>query len=204
MGTEVLRPQDCLMERIRGPSAAVFHRRRNYTNHYHYNSHHTKPSRSKPAPVRFDHKRKASDSSSAISRRHSSEDLRQPRNNHNSLDHQFVKGQITILKRGEVPATVRASAGNDLIVSGTERLGPHPAMVPKQIRINDPKTGNRSRSLSPKPVAGGLPDMYAGSAFSVSPSPESLPLPSFSKKKQVPETVDDSATRDLRRLLRLE
>jgi hypothetical protein len=36
----------------------------------------------------------------------------------------------------------------------------------------------------------------------VSPAPSSLPLPSFSKKKQV--SIDDSATRDLRRLLRLE
>ncbi|CAN1137643.1 hypothetical protein LINPERPRIM_LOCUS23008 [Linum perenne] len=44
--------------------------------------------------------------------------------------------------------------------------------------------------------------MYAGSAFAVSPSPSALPLPSFSKKKQV--SVDDSATRDLRRLLRLD
>ncbi|CAL5198808.1 unnamed protein product [Lathyrus oleraceus] len=47
-------------------------------------------------------------------------------------------------------------------------------------------------------------DKYAGSAFSVSPSPSALPLPSFLMKKQLSATVDDSATRDLRRLLRLD
>jgi len=47
-------------------------------------------------------------------------------------------------------------------------------------------------------------DKYAGSAFAVSPSPSALPLPSFLVKKQLLATVDDSATRDLRRLLRLD
>ncbi|KAI4368305.1 hypothetical protein MLD38_016879 [Melastoma candidum] len=42
--------------------------------------------------------------------------------------------------------------------------------------------------------------LYAGSAFNVSPEPSSLPLPSFSRKKD----TEDCATRDLRRLLRLE
>ncbi|CAM8988291.1 unnamed protein product [Rhodiola kirilowii] len=50
-----------------------------------------------------------------------------------------------------------------------------------------------------------LGDVYAGSSFSsTSPPPaSSLPLPSFSTRKVV-VVVDDSATRDLRRLLRLE
>ncbi|KAI4373979.1 hypothetical protein MLD38_012033 [Melastoma candidum] len=42
--------------------------------------------------------------------------------------------------------------------------------------------------------------LYAGSAFNVSPEPSTLPLPSFSRKKD----TEDCATRDLRRLLRLE
>nr|GMD77387.1 proline-rich nuclear receptor coactivator [Ipomoea batatas] len=53
-------------------------------------------------------------------------------------------------------------------------------------------------------------DVYAGSGFSNSPSPRSLPLSSFfnnaNKKQDGSDTTsfDDSATRDLRRLLRLE
>ncbi|KAL8105234.1 uncharacterized protein LOC141680409 [Apium graveolens] len=45
-----------------------------------------------------------------------------------------------------------------------------------------------------------LQDTYAGSACSMSPAPSSLPLPSFCVK-----AVDElAATRDLRRLLRLD
>lgn len=52
-------------------------------------------------------------------------------------------------------------------------------------------------------------DIYAGSSiFVVSPAPSSLPLPSFSRKNAksqiVVVSVDDSASQDLRRLLRLE
>lgn len=79
----------------------------------------------------------------------------------------------------------------DVAVASKDRLGPDPKMVSKHVRVVDLRS----------PVAGNC-DMYAGSAFSVSPSPSSLPLPSFSKKKQFP--IDDSATRDLRRLLRLD
>lgn len=46
-------------------------------------------------------------------------------------------------------------------------------------------------------------DVYAGSAFSQSPSPSSLPLPTFSRKREGLAVVDDTATRDLRRLLRI-
>ncbi|OIW00044.1 hypothetical protein TanjilG_26381 [Lupinus angustifolius] len=48
-------------------------------------------------------------------------------------------------------------------------------------------------------------DVYAGSTFSVvAPSPSALPLPSFPTMKKSSSAVDDSASRDLRRLLRLE
>ncbi|MGI4370304.1 proline-rich nuclear receptor coactivator motif-containing protein, partial [Klebsiella pneumoniae] len=78
---------------------------------------------------------------------------------------------------------------------GTERLGTDP----DQIRICDLK----SVLLSPAPGAG---DVYAGSAFATSPSPRSLPLPSFFNKKHMSKVAggDDPATRDLRRLLRLD
>ncbi|VVA98856.1 unnamed protein product [Arabis nemorensis] len=53
------------------------------------------------------------------------------------------------------------------------------------------------------------PEVYAGSSiFVVSPAPSSLPLPSFSRRNAktqvVVVSVDDSASQDLRRLLRLE
>ncbi|RRT55734.1 hypothetical protein B296_00034896 [Ensete ventricosum] len=77
------------------------------------------------------------------------------------------------------------------------RLGPDPVMIPKQIRLK-----------SPAPAM--PPNVYAGSAFDLSPSPRALPLPSFSRRKEEPPpppakaVVDCSATKDLRRLLRLE
>ncbi|KAK7412615.1 hypothetical protein VNO78_04114 [Psophocarpus tetragonolobus] len=95
--------------------------------------------------------------------------------------------KVTILRRGDsLDSKLKTQPfKNDLLLLGTQRLGPHPETVPKQIRIVDFKSGRQ---------------IYAGSAFAVSPSPSALPLPSFSRKQQ----VDDSATRDLRRLLRLE
>ncbi|XP_042449100.1 uncharacterized protein LOC122034027 [Zingiber officinale] len=51
-------------------------------------------------------------------------------------------------------------------------------------------------------------DVYAGSACALSPSPRALPLPRFSRRKEESPagatSVDPFATRDLRRLLRLE
>ncbi|KAI3522358.1 hypothetical protein L1887_00077 [Cichorium endivia] len=51
-------------------------------------------------------------------------------------------------------------------------------------------------------------DSYAGSACFLSPSPRCLPLPSFFSTKQGSITTDhncdDTATKDLRRLLRIE
>ncbi|WOH12928.1 hypothetical protein DCAR_0832437 [Daucus carota subsp. sativus] len=56
----------------------------------------------------------------------------------------------------------------------------------------------------PKQVRLGVQDTYAGSAFSMSPSPSSLPLPTFFTKGGVKAVDDSAATRDLRRLLRLD
>lgn len=185
MGTEILRPQDCLIERI-GVSPAVFHRRRAFSGA-------AKPSR-RPV-VRPDQKRRGGQPEASISKRSSSDDVR-------AAKPHAVVGPVTILRRGEsLDSKVKGEAPKkcgmeEMVVSGTERLGPDPAMVPKQIRIKDLKP-------SPFPVAA-KPDMYAGSAaFAFSPSPSSLPLPSFSKK-QVSPVVDDWATKDLRRLLRLD
>ncbi|KAF2311024.1 hypothetical protein GH714_019202 [Hevea brasiliensis] len=110
-------------------------------------------------------------------------------NNSNDL----LMEKVTILRRGEsLDSKIRSSEtaaaskkyqAGDMVVTGTDRLGPDPEMVPKQIRIVDLRS----------PVAGKC-DVYAGSAFAVSPAPSSLPLPSFYKKSksllmtQLPET----------------
>ncbi|KAJ6430975.1 hypothetical protein OIU84_018478 [Salix udensis] len=197
MGTEVVRPQDCLTERIGVPPC----RRRNYyygngngnfpnpgvysTSNYHSNSN---PSfNRKPTAVRFESSgQRKKQSEPSISRKSGTvDDLKIPRNNR-------VVEKVTGLRRGEsLESSLKKGHGNggDLVVTSTARLGPHPKTFSKQI-------GNLRCPVN------GKCDVYAGSAFAVSPAPSSLPLPSFSKKKLV--STDDAATRDLRRLLRLE
>ncbi|KAJ6719763.1 SPLICING FACTOR PROLINE- AND GLUTAMINE-RICH-LIKE [Salix purpurea] len=155
MGTEVLRPQDCLIERIGVPPC----RRRNYyygngnfpnpevysTSNYHSNSNSNPRSNKKPTAVRFESSgQRKKQSEPSISRKSGTvDDLKIPRNNR-------VAEKVTALRRGEsLESSLKKGHGNG-----------------------------------------------------VSPAPSSLPLPSFSKKKQV--STDDAATRDLRRLLRLE
>ncbi|KAG1365150.1 hypothetical protein COCNU_12G001500 [Cocos nucifera] len=87
----------------------------------------------------------------------------------------LAEGQVTILKRGEPLDAFRkleAAAG------AAEMAG-------------DQKAAD---------VAAATTAVYAGSAFWVSPSPSSLPLPNFPVKKEEPT----NATQHLRRLLRLE
>ncbi|XP_039017778.1 uncharacterized protein LOC120148840 [Hibiscus syriacus] len=136
----------------------------------------------------FQRKRVGSDQ--PISKKYSSADVLKTVRNSVTMD------KVTILRRGEsLDSKIKNINGGGreegFVVTGTDRLGPDLKMVPKQIRIVDIKSSVTGKS-----------DVYAGSAFFVSPAPSSLPLPSFSKKKEVP--VDDSATRDLRRLLRLD
>lgn len=206
MGTEILRPQDCLIERIRVSPC----RRRNYYHGYGgFNASNPNGNSSarfirKPAvrSDRSDNQRRRSAEPSISRRSNSADDLKSKSNNINNL----VMEKVTILRRGEsLDSKIRSSertavssvkeqnnrAGGDLFVTGTDRLVPDPVMVSKPVRIVDLRS----------PVAGNC-DVYAGSAFAMSPAPSSLPLPSFSKKKQV--SVDDLATRDLRRLLRLD
>uniref|UniRef100_A0A5B7B497 Uncharacterized protein n=1 Tax=Davidia involucrata TaxID=16924 RepID=A0A5B7B497_DAVIN len=198
MGTEVLRPQDCLIERIR-IAPAVFNRRRTC-----YGNGNGNPRFRKPVvrpEFRPDQKKRFNNQSEpSISKRPSSSDGLKKNQNSN-----LVMGHVTILRRGEsIDSKMKGDQplkknGDDFIVCGTQRLGPDPEMVPKQIRIEDLKS-----VVSPVAVRC-RSDVYAGSAFSVSPSPKSLPLPSFfNKKQQVSSFIDDSATRDLRRLLGLD
>lgn len=177
MGTEILHPQDCFIQPLRSvPSISP--RRKQHTNPRSCR----KQAKRSPQPDLHPKKPYPEDSN--------------PKPGRNLL-----AGQVTILKRGESLDSKKsefkrsdlkkAASLNeaDLVVCGKGRLGPDPELVPKQIRLKEP-----------------LPlqsDVYAGSAFSQSPSPRSLPLPSFSTRK-APPAVDDSATKDLRRLLRLD
>ncbi|KAI4344240.1 hypothetical protein L6164_011488 [Bauhinia variegata] len=109
----------------------------------------------------------------------------------------LVMGQVKILKRGEklvsdnahraigVSAEIRKMRAKseedlDLVLGSTDRLGPDPETVQKQIRVSEFKDG-----------------IYAGSAFVTSPPPSSVPVPAFLGK-------NGAATSDLRRLLRLD
>ena len=100
----------------------------------------------------------------------------------------LVMGQVKILKRGEKlsvederPKQKEKEEGFELALCSTDRLGPDPEIVERQIRVPDLKAG-----------------MYAGSAFMESPPPSSVPVPFFLGKSH------GAATTDLRRLLRLD
>ncbi|CAI0560144.1 unnamed protein product [Linum tenue] len=216
MATEILSPQDCLTQRIRVPPC----RRRNFHYHGHANNGNgngncfsNNISNSTSSNPRFnrksaaggqrpsDHHRKRHQPEPSISKRSTSaDDLRisssKNNNHHHQHGHSLVMDKVTILRRGEsLDSRSAETSSSSLVVNDTERIGPDPEAVSRQIRITDARP----------PPAPGVPrkcDVYAGSAFAMSPAPSALPLPSFSKKKQVP--VDDSATRDLRRLLRLD
>lgn len=189
MGTEVLRPQDCIRD-----SPAIFSHRKNY-----YGNGVPKVNRKPVRSVKPESRRKSPEPKKSAT----DDDLR-------SRNSKIVLGQVTILRRGEsLDTKVKSSdtkqtskeimvkssdtkssdtkqVSKEITVYGTGRLGPDPKMVRKQVRF-------------------GLPDTYAGSAFFTSPAPSSLPLPSFFKKDCGVKAVDDSAaTRDLRRLLRLD
>lgn len=111
----------------------------------------------------------------------------------------LVMGQVKILKRGDdvpettsdVPETTSdvSKIQNhedpvDLVLSSTDRLGPDPVMVQKQIRFTDLRS---------------FPGFYAAIA---SPPPSSLPLPAFCSKSS-DFSKNGDATSDIRRLLRL-
>ncbi|KAM1380122.1 hypothetical protein ACFX2I_021897 [Malus domestica] len=183
MGTEILRPRDCLIERIRAPPASFSRRKNSYYGNPVVNKNYVSNPRSRKPAVRYEQRRiEAQPPPAVVTKRSSSDDERQG----------FKMEKVTILRRGESLDSKMNEKGG-LAATGTERLRPGPETVQKQVRIVDLRS----------PV-GCKTDVYAGSSFVVSPEPIALPLPSFSRKKQVSKVVDDdSATRDLRRLLRL-
>ena len=61
----------------------------------------------------------------------------------------------------------------------------------------------QSSILGPPP-ANWRSETYAGPAFSVSPSPGELPLPSFNSRRMADDVARLYATMDLRRILRID
>ncbi|KAK0607337.1 hypothetical protein LWI29_013508 [Acer saccharum] len=181
MGTEVLRPQDCLIQRIRVSSpGGLFSRRRNYygsnnpNSYYNYNyniSHHQNNINSN---VRTTNRKPAF--------RHERPDQRR---------HQRAQSEPSVSRRSvyDDNSSAKRSSSDDSMKVSILRRG---ESLDSKIKSSGSVDAGRF-----SPAA-----MYAGSGFAVSPAPSSLPLPSFSKKKQT--SIDDSATRDIKRLLRLE
>ncbi|KAL4388505.1 hypothetical protein GQ457_09G022760 [Hibiscus cannabinus] len=171
MGTEVLRSQDCLIERIRIPPTACPRRRygNGSFNPSYYYSHNNNNGNG-----RFNRKpaqRKRVGSEQPILKKYgSTDDLKTVRNN-------VTMEKVTILRRGESLDTkirsINGGGGREegLLVTGTDRLGPDPE-----------RSQNRSK-LWISSLLDGKSDVYAGSAFFVSPAPSSLPLPSFSQEE---------------------
>ncbi|KAK6146106.1 hypothetical protein DH2020_019975 [Rehmannia glutinosa] len=190
MGTEVLRPQDLLVERLRAPPTS-FNRRRNFSaNGNLMNSDVNRKQQRKPSP-RPD---KRSFNAAAETKRSSNGGgVPSPRQKAEVPNGGLVMGKVTLLRRGESLDSItskitRGNPKNPMIQTPVDDLS-----YPKQIRV----------------VAAPPADIYAGSAFSMSPSPRSVPLPSFFNKDN--KDLNDcqskqfyDATRDLRRILRLE
>lgn len=207
----MLRPQDCLTHRI-GVSPAVFPRRKTNFNGFRSGipkvnrpvirserpDRKTSPEQRKRSPVQL-RKLPEQRKRSPVQLRRSPEKKRSPEPikfakrsasvgdltyKQNQINNNLLSDEnVRILRRGE--SLVSITAANVNSGAGTGRLGPDPETVMKQVRV-------------------GLPDVYAGSAVTMSPSPRALPVPSFFKKGGGEKFVDDSATKDLRRLLRLD
>ncbi|KAL6850528.1 hypothetical protein ACP4OV_021155 [Aristida adscensionis] len=90
------------------------------------------------------------------------------------------------------PQRVRAAAA---------RRNPNPGYGRKSPPAGRRHQGRRAAAATRTTAAAA--EVYAGPAFSTSPEPSALPLPQFPAKKAA-AAVDDAATRDLRRILRLE
>lgn len=85
-----------------------------------------------------------------------------------------------------------------LVVASTNRLGPDPNDLPKALTTSKSVCSVLVEDL----------DKFSGSVFSLAPPPSSLPLPKFSLRPKLScnaeaAGIDDGATDNLRRILRL-
>ncbi|XP_050366581.1 uncharacterized protein LOC126785042 [Argentina anserina] len=194
MGTAILRSQDCLRGRFRHEALALtltprsgWRRSPNFSNPNPTGAQSRRRKRS-PVGVQSNHRDRCGGDRVVA---------KVPGRN-------LVMGQVKILKRGEalspamndqrvVGAVKRDDrkprvksveySDSDLVLGSTDRLGPDPATVQKQIKAAEFKV---------------MDAIYAGSGdYYASPPPSSVPLPAFLAK-------NGAATSDLRRLLRID
>ncbi|URE30726.1 alginate regulatory protein AlgP [Musa troglodytarum] len=178
MATEVLRPHDCLRNRLhvdafgsRPPTPAKPHRKKPPR---------SPPTSSSPPSASFHLPPPPSKAVAKPSRANPPLDGRKspsPRKDGALSEGEtrsrraLVMEGVRILKRGEElkPGAPRAAdpglEGDGSVFCSTNRLGPEPEILPRKVGLAVPE--------SP----------YAGPAFFASPSPSSLPLPSFCLKK---------------------
>nr|DAD41657.1 TPA_asm: hypothetical protein HUJ06_015980 [Nelumbo nucifera] len=107
------------------------------------------------------------------------------------------------------PATTTAAATESLVITSTNRLGPEPRELPKEVsRAWKPIASSSSTAASATMVIEGEGEKFSDSVFLLSPPPSSLPIPKFSLRPKHSCNVeaggiDAGATDNLRRLLRL-
>ncbi|KAH7546236.1 hypothetical protein FEM48_Zijuj01G0179000 [Ziziphus jujuba var. spinosa] len=208
MGTAILRSQDCLQSRFQHETLILSHSVRSRRKpSYSYPT--STGDASKGGDVSQSRRRKRSPVGSQSSPPQQQLDRERNRFADRSMvarvpAKNLVMGQVKILKRGETLSVSPVKNNNrggglsgennrkprakseedlDLVLGSTDRLGPDPEMVQKQIRVAEFKV---------------VDGVYAGSAaFYSSPPPSSVPLPAFLGK-------NGAATSDLRRILGLD
>ncbi|CAK8543350.1 unnamed protein product [Lathyrus sativus] len=175
MGTEILLPHDCLHERIRVPPTS-FSRRRTYGNFHNQYNHYGNSFYGVTNSGRINV-------------------------NWRPVNRPEQRKRVAVLERrpsyGDLKVTTeRRPSYDDLKMAKGSELVMEKVMILR-----------RGESLDSKMNKEGLRrktgcEVYAGFTFSMSLSSSALQIPSF-QKKFLSMAVDDSATRDLRRLLRI-
>ncbi|KAH6832972.1 hypothetical protein C2S53_000515 [Perilla frutescens var. hirtella] len=197
MATEVLRPQDVLVNRFRVHTTS-YHRRRNFpANGGMANFSLDRNQQRRPSPPTKHDKRRSNASAAEAKKSNYGGDRQRKGEISGGV---LAMGQVTLLRRGESLISLASKTGDanprDSIQKSAEDLpairgSDSEEILPKKIRL----------AAAPPAV-----DIYAGAGFETSPSPRCLPLPTFfnNKKGDEHEPFEDGATRSLRRMLRLE
>lgn len=182
MATEVLRPQDVLVQRFRVHTTPCPRRR-------------DLPANGASTSLASNQNQQRRPSTKHEKKR-STTDTRKPNQGGDLRRRSEIGGavgKVTLLRRGESLNSLATKIGGS---------------KPINTVVEDPaaiRARSDSEVLVPRKVGKAPPpkvDVYAGAAFESSPSPRCLPQPTFFSKKG--EAFEDGATRSLRRMLRLE